>query len=237
MTVADVAATCSSHASHVAGRAVLGVAWLATLGGMGDPATPRSSTPELIAACGERQGDIKSTRHGLACDRQNKMAEQVAKTGRKPPPSRAGKGPTPSSWKPGQSGNPGGRPRKAFAACEAVRDDVDPHEWVAAELEVARDVTKTWEVRRDAWRSLIDRGFVKPPVGLDATVTSGNAPDRDFSHLSPDRIRALIAELDGDDSLDTERPRHEDDSDNASDVSSIDKTPTVPQTVGALETP
>ena len=41
MTVADVAATLPSHTGHVAGRAVLGVAWLATLGGMGDPATPR----------------------------------------------------------------------------------------------------------------------------------------------------------------------------------------------------
>jgi hypothetical protein len=125
------------------------------------------------------------------------MANQAAeKRVKQPPPSRAGKGPTPGSWTPGRSGNPGGRPRKAFAACEAVRENVDPNEWVAAELAVARDQDNPWEVRRDAWRSLIDRGFVRPPAGIDARISQDSAPERDFAAMSIDDHRKLLELLD-----------------------------------------
>ena len=79
-------------------------------------------------------------------------------------PSRKGKGPTPASFKPGQSGNPRGRPRSPNACAEKIRELVDPKEWIEFQLAVARDESKTIEQRSSAWHALIDRGFVKPPT-------------------------------------------------------------------------
>lgn len=82
------------------------------------------------------------------------------------PPSRKGKRgkPNATSWRPGQSGNPRGRPRSPSACAERIRELVDPKEWIEYELSIARDATKLVEQRSSAWHALIDRGFVRPPT-------------------------------------------------------------------------
>jgi hypothetical protein len=149
-------------------------------------------TRRSLRTAGLSGGDSYSTRHVAPRDArfvaQNTLEKQVSK---RTAPSRKGMGPTSTSWKPGTSGNPGGRPRRALAAVDAVREKVDPNEWVEAELTVARDMDKPWDVRRDAWRALIDRGFVKAPAQLDAHVTQGNASGVDVDKLSLDDLRQI----------------------------------------------
>lgn len=111
------------------------------------------------------------------------------------PPSRKGKGPTPSSWKPGQSGNPGGRPRRAMAFADRVRERIDPDKVIDLALRVAEDERLTPQERlRELW-PLIDRGFVKPPTHLDTTVREGDPLELDVSKLSDERLRAILADL------------------------------------------
>ena len=62
-------------------------------------------------------------------------------------------------WKPGQSGNPSGRPKgiaKAFR--EAVKD---PAELAALLLEIAQDERQKTSDRIAAMRELLDRGYGK----------------------------------------------------------------------------
>lgn len=116
---------------------------------------------------------------------QNIMADQESKRSRGNP-----------SWvRGGPSPNPNGRPRTGLAAAEKVRELVDPAEWVAFELSIARDVAQSTERRASAWHSLIDRGFVRPPVGLDASISQASAPQRDWSQMSIDDRRELLARL------------------------------------------
>lgn len=113
---------------------------------------------------------------------------------RKPrPPSRKGKGPTPSSFKPGVSGNPGGRPRKAMAFADRVRERIDPDLVIDLALAVAEDEALAPHERlRELW-PLIDRGFVKPPTNAHVSLerTDSNAETADYSKLSLDELRTL----------------------------------------------
>lgn len=181
-----------------------------------------------------------STRHGQAHDyrfvAQNSADNQPAKVSeRKPPPSRAGKGPTPGSFKPGTSGNPGGRPRKALAAVDAVREKVDPNEWVDAELAIARDTDKPWDVRKDAWRALIDRGFVRSPQQIESRISQDNASQRDWSKLTAEEHRALVATLEAVPLLDTELTRDASTNETASDDAPIADAATVPPTIAEVK--
>lgn len=115
------------------------------------------------------------------------MANSTASKPR--PPSRKGMGPTPGSFKPGDPRiNRKGVPRRALAAAEAVRELVDPEDWVAFELAIANDESQPLEVRRASWHALVDRGFVRAPAGLDINVS------RTEPEPTLDEVKALIAE-------------------------------------------
>lgn len=135
---------------------------------------------------------------------QISMGDQTAQKPRPPPPSRLGKGPTPGSFKPGQSGNLNGRPRAGLAAAEKVRELVDPAEWIAFELETARDTKMAHERRSAAWHALIDRGFIKPPAGLDLAVSQGSEPQRDLSKLTTEQLTTMLDTLRGLPAVDAE---------------------------------
>jgi hypothetical protein len=62
---------------------------------------------------------------------------------------------------PGQSGNPGGRP-KGIAA--TVKERVSAEDVVAGFLEVAQDPRAKASERIAAWRELADRGWGKAPA-------------------------------------------------------------------------
>ena len=96
--------------------------------------------------------------------------------GKKPtPPSRKGKGPTPSSWRPGQSGNPRGRPRAGLAFAERVRERIDPDLVIDLALEVAEDKTLPAVQRLRELLPLVHAGYLKPPSDARLEVTQGPA--------------------------------------------------------------
>ena len=64
-------------------------------------------------------------------------------------------------WKPGQSGNPSGRP-KGIAAI--VKEHTDPADLVAILRECANDPRAKWSERIAAVRELADRGWGKAPA-------------------------------------------------------------------------
>lgn len=144
------------------------------------------------------------------------------------------------NWvKGGPSPNPKGRPRTGLAAAEKIRELVDPAEWIAFELETARDTTASRERRSAAWHALIDRGFIKPPMGIDANVTNANASQLDWSKATDEQIRdfvgvyeALLRSADNDGSpADTELPRDATRTETASDDAPIADAATVPPTI------
>jgi hypothetical protein len=101
------------------------------------------------------------------------------------------------SWKPGQSGNPKGRPRTGMSLAERVRALVDPDEMIAAMLAIARDKKKPDATRMAAWGWLADRGFQRPPAPLQiesthqVDVSVGLSLDRVVSALDESGLRAL----------------------------------------------
>ena len=66
-------------------------------------------------------------------------------------------------WKPGQSGNPGGRPKDA---AKAVRDAFggSPAQLVALLLDIASNEKQPAAARVSALRELYDRGWGKAPA-------------------------------------------------------------------------
>ncbi len=64
-------------------------------------------------------------------------------------------------FQPGQSGNPGGRPRGIAAT---VREKTDPAELVQLLLDVANDSRSKPAERIAAVRELLDRGYGKAPA-------------------------------------------------------------------------
>ncbi len=97
-------------------------------------------------------------------------------------------------FKPGESGNPRGRPRTGLAFAERVRERVDPDLVIDLALRVASDEEMPPAERLAALLPLIDRGFVKPPTTIAARVestTSGTRPE--FASMSLDEIEAEIA--------------------------------------------
>lgn len=128
---------------------------------------------------------------------QNSMTNQRAKS-----PKAA----TPASWKPGQSGNPAGRPRTGLAFAERVRERVDPDTVITLALEVLADDNIPARERLVALWPLIDRGFIKPPTTSDINVNGGGVPQRDFASMSIDERRDLLAKLRAVPALDVGRP-------------------------------
>lgn len=118
------------------------------------------------------------------------MAKQARS--KRQPPSRRGKGPTTTSWKPGQSGNPRGRPRSGLAFAERVRERVDPDLVIDLAMRVAEDEELSPAARLNALWPLIDRGFIKPPTTLAATVSAAVEPTFDVTALPLDEQRNLL---------------------------------------------
>lgn len=109
--------------------------------------------------------------------------------------SRPKRPPTPASWKPGQSGNPKGRPRKGTALAEAVRAGSDPAELVDIALDLARHgEAESSRLQALAW--LRDSGYVRPAERHEiGPVGSSEAADDavDYDALPAETLRELHA--------------------------------------------
>ena len=111
-----------------------------------------------------------------------------------------------SSWKPGQSGNPSGRPRGTRDLAGYVLETTDGgKELVDSLLSIARGVMPNVPVqegsrsRKDqqvrpadqlkAIEMLLDRGFGRSPQQLDIAHSVSNRP---LEHLSDETLRLLV---------------------------------------------
>ena len=76
-----------------------------------------------------------------------------------------------ATWKPGQSGNPSGRPKSALGIARAIRKQTgDGAELVAFYLEVFRDEDEPVILRMKAAEWLADRGWGKAMQSIDVAV-------------------------------------------------------------------
>jgi len=111
-----------------------------------------------------------------------------------------------SPWKPGQSGNPSGRPRGTRDLAGYVLETTDGgKELVEALVSIARGVMPNVPVqegsrpRKDqqvrpadqlkAIEMLLDRGFGRSPQQLDIAYSVSNRP---LEHLSDETLRLLV---------------------------------------------
>ena len=108
-------------------------------------------------------------------------------------------------FQPGQSGNPGGRPKTIIAVAELARQHTT--EAIETLVEIMRDGKATASARVSAATELLDRGHGRAP----AEVTVKTDP-RDMTNLelaqvlcegldTPEKIHALLAILDGGENL------------------------------------
>jgi glycine/D-amino acid oxidase-like deaminating enzyme len=106
--------------------------------------------------------------------------------------SRPRKPPTPGSWKPGQSGNPKGRPRAGNALAEVIRTEIDPRAIVAVAVSVIRDEKSAAAVKLQAAQFLADRGYVRPEQRHELVVGTGSDEDDvDLSRLTLPELERL----------------------------------------------
>lgn len=121
------------------------------------------------------------------------MAQQApgSRPSASPHPKRA---PSPASWKPGQSGNPKGRPRKGDALSEAIREHVNPTELIEVARGIMEDEDANQSVRLQAAQFLAERGYRRPveqhehgPIGA-----SDDDGDADLEGLTPDELREIV---------------------------------------------
>ena len=111
-----------------------------------------------------------------------------------------------SPWKPGQSGNPSGRPKGTRDLVGYVRETTDGgKELVGAMVSIARGVMPNLAVqessrpRKDqqvrpadqlkAIEMLLDRGFGRSPQQLDI---AHSVSDRPLEHLSDETLQLLV---------------------------------------------
>src|SRR5688572_11005800 len=96
-------------------------------------------------------------------------------------------------WKPGQSGNPGGRPRGLAAR---VREIVDVDELVNFALNLLRDERASMRDRCWAVDFLADRGFGKPTQTMDlrAELRAYALPPT-WPSMSPAERRAYLDQV------------------------------------------
>lgn len=98
-------------------------------------------------------------------------------------------------WKPGESGNPKGRPRKGNALSEAIRWKCDPNELVDIALTIAR-TSKLESIRLQALQWLRDSGYTRPEQrhALDVSVTTPRLPEG-WSSMPIAAREAYLAQL------------------------------------------
>ena len=116
-------------------------------------------------------------------------------------PSRT-KPPTPGSWRPGQSGNPKGRPRKGNALTESIQAGCDPDELRDIALSLARN-GESESTRIAALNWLRDSGYTRPAERHELGP-AGSMDDQENDALAD---ALTLDELDELDRLDDERAK------------------------------
>jgi hypothetical protein len=107
------------------------------------------------------------------------------------PPGRPKRPPTPASWKPGQSGNVKGRPRKGNALTESIQAGADPDELRDIALDLARN-GKTEATKLGALNWLRDSGYTRPAEKHEVGPPgSTDAEDEDLDGLSIEQLLEL----------------------------------------------
>lgn len=95
-----------------------------------------------------------------------------------------------SAWGPGQSGNPGGRPKVAAE----VRDLAREHGSRAIDRLVALMKSQNQSVALRAAEAILDRGFGRPMQAIEPPLSKPPEKPRrlDFSKLTDDEWRAYM---------------------------------------------
>ena len=94
-----------------------------------------------------------------------------------------------SAWGPGQSGNPGGRPKIAAE----VRDLAREHGGKAIERLVALMHSKNESVAVRAVEAILDRGYGRPMQAMEPTESiRPQEPPCDFSKLTDEEWETLL---------------------------------------------
>lgn len=96
-------------------------------------------------------------------------------------------------FRPGQSGNPKGRPRAGTALAERIRERLDPDVILDLAARLANDESIPVDKRLAALISLAQMGFNKPPQ--EHKLEAIAAPRFDLSHLSPAEKQAELARV------------------------------------------
>lgn len=101
------------------------------------------------------------------------------------------------TFRPGQSGNPGGRAKnKGRELARYILDETkDGKELVDLCLEIARDKRIKRTVRLRAIAELFDRGLGKAPQTVEVSATDGQPAEIDFSSVSLEERRRLLDAL------------------------------------------
>jgi hypothetical protein len=107
-----------------------------------------------------------------------------------------------TQWKPGQTGNPNGRPRKGIITGEAVDYllEMHPkHDGKTRARVIAERMVDMAETDPDAREKLLDRVEGKPTQSVEASVTTHDdrtADDPELDGYAVERARALAQKAD-----------------------------------------
>lgn len=107
--------------------------------------------------------------------------------------------PNAGSFKPGVSGNPGGRPRSALAWSDIARRRIDPDRAFDLLERYLADETVPLERRLSMLLQFQATGFVRPPtttaaqVHVSGAIATGADGDRPFAELDADALHARLA--------------------------------------------
>ncbi len=95
------------------------------------------------------------------------------------------------SWKPGQSGNPGGRPKEGAVAARRIRHLCREHgdEAVGVILAVMRNPEEAGKTRLYAAELILNRGFGKPDVDKEG---DGADAQEAINPQQADRVLGLL---------------------------------------------